>query len=121
MTTEVEDIKGEIAGLAGEKTTRRYPPGLRQRIIQLARARIAGGVSRTAVCRELDIGAPTMKRFLESTPVRAAFNRVRVVARRDAPLAPSRTFSVKGPAGTSVEGMALSDVADLFKRLSCLD
>jgi transposase-like protein len=64
MTSEFEEIRQQIANLSRAKNARRYPRALQARITAHARMRIAGGMSVGAVCRELDVGEPTMSRFL---------------------------------------------------------
>jgi hypothetical protein len=118
MTTELEDIRKQIAELATAKTTRRYPSALRQRVTRYARMRLASGVSRAAICGELDVGAPTLERFLKGAPPEG-FNRVRVVVRHDDEPGAPRPLTVEGPCGTSIEGLSLNEVAQLFQRLSC--
>lgn len=119
MTNELEEIRRQIDSLAKAKNARRYPPALQRRVTSYARMRIASGVSRAQISRELDVGEPTLERFLkEATTPQPGFDRVRVVARRDESVAP-RALMVHGPCGTRVEGLSLNELAALFTRLAC--
>jgi transposase len=119
MTTETEALKREIEGLSKFRQTRRYSPELQTRVTAWARARRAEGVSVPAMCLEIGIGDPTLRRFLGPTKKVAAktpavgFRRVKVVA----PVATQ--VVVHGPCGISVEGLSLDGVAELVKRLAC--
>jgi hypothetical protein len=122
MTSEFEEIRQQIANLARAKNARRYPQALQARITAHARMRMAAGMSVGAVCRELDVGEPTMNRFLgqrrPSEVGRAAFKRVRVVM-RSAPETEGRTYVMRGPCGTCIEGLSVDEVTELLRRLSC--
>lgn len=119
MTIETEALKREIEGLSKSPQTRRYSPELQARVTAWARGRRAEGLSVPAMCQEIGIGDPTLRRFLgpaeepktKSRP--AGFRRVEVVA----PVATQ--VVVRGPCGISVEGLSLDGVAELFKRLTC--
>jgi len=119
MTIETEALKLEIEGLSKVRQTRRYSPELQTRVTAWARARRAEGLSVPAMCQEIGIGDPTLRRFLEpangprtkSRP--AGFRRVKVIATM------AIAVVVRGPCGTSVEGLSLDGVADLLKRLAC--
>lgn len=72
-----------------------------------------------AMCLEIGIGDPTLRRFLElpkgpktkSKP--PGFRRVTVAAPVE------RELVVRGPGGISIEGLSLDGVAELLKRLAC--
>lgn len=119
MTTETEALKREIEGLSKFRQTRRYSPELQTRVTAWARARRAAGLSVPAMCLEIGIGDPTLRRFLELTrgprtkSKPAGFRQVKVMA----PVATQ--VVVRGPCGISVEGLSLDGVAELVKRLAC--
>ena len=119
MTIETEALKREIEGLSKSPQTRRYSPELQTRVTAWARTRRAEGLSVPAMCLEIGIGDPTLRRFLEPAKrVRArnrtsGFRQVKVVAPKATGLV------VRGPCGTSVEGLSVEGVAELLKRLAC--
>lgn len=119
--TEAEALAREIAALSPQKKARRYPEGLRARVVEWARGRLAGGASLASVCREVGISEPTLHRFLglsrESERERAGFTRVRVVGPK--PEAKARAVVLRGPCGVTVEGLSVDDVARLLKGLAC--
>jgi hypothetical protein len=120
MATGVEAIRREIAGLSEHKNSRRYSAELRARVVAWTRPWVARGRSIPALCNELGMGEPTLRRFLEvsDAPVRnVGFKRVRVV-QQSKPLAEPRAV-VRGPCGTSVEGLSIDGIAELLRRLSC--
>ena len=128
MTTD--ELKQAIAALSAVKQRRRYPAQLRAEVLRHARARMSAGVSLRAVCEELDVGEPTLTRFLNAekpVPVLAPapspspkpapkFARVRVVEKV---AAPTTAISVKGPCGLIIEGLATAQLAELVRELAC--
>lgn len=119
MTIETEGLKREIEGLSKFRQTRRYSPELQARITGWAQGRKAEGLSVPAMCLEIGIGDPTLRRFFDSTKGRkvktksAGFRRVKVASQV------AREFIVRGPCGVAVEGLSLDGVAELIKRLAC--
>jgi hypothetical protein len=121
MATKAHRIRETIAKLSRAKNARRYPPGLRARVIAYAKARLAAGGTVAAVCRELDVGAPTLYGFLgiegPKEKGRPGFKRVRVV-RAPPPESGSRRV-LRGPFGMVVEGLTLDEISQLLRGLSC--
>lgn len=123
MTTD--ELKKAIAALSAVKQKRRYPAHLREEVLRHARARMAAGASRAAVCDELDVSEPTLMRFIEAEkppaqlvpPTKPRFARVRVVERR--PPAASTPLIVKGPCDLVVEGLTMAQLTALIRSLSC--
>lgn len=120
--TEVEGLRGEIAGLSNHPNSRRYSASLRERVVAWAEKRVAAGTSIASLCREIGIGEPTLHKFLGKPTGRAAkkksagFKRVKVIA----PAAViARAMVMRGPCGISVEGLSLEDIAEVLKRLAC--
>jgi hypothetical protein len=116
ITMTTEELKQAIAALSAVKQTRRYPAHLRAEVLRHARARISAGASRAAVCEELDVSEPTLMRFLDGDKPRANFARVRIVEQR---ATAKRTLTVKGPCGIVVEGLTMTEVAELLRKASC--
>jgi transposase-like protein len=124
MTTEQKDLRDEIELLSARKATRRYPEELRARVAAYARRRMARGASAARVCRELDLGSPTLKRFLHTSSPAAGFVELQVAddsARQPAPAPIDRrpAIAVRGGCGVMVEGLGIDDVARLLRELSC--
>jgi hypothetical protein len=63
MATDAKKLREAIAKL----NARRYLAVLRDEITAHAQWRLAGGMSFAAVCRELDVGEPTLHGFLGSS------------------------------------------------------
>jgi transposase len=113
--------------LSGNKYLRSYPAELRGRVVAWARQRLEAGAAMDEVCRELDIGRPTLRRFLGtigSTRSKrrghAMFTRLKIRRTAEPTLAPpSSRLLVRGPSGLVIEGLSLDDVAQLVQRLSC--
>jgi len=123
MTTEQSELRGEIERLSARKATRRYPEPLRARVVAYARRRMARGTSAEKVCRELDVGSPTLKKFLKASPAPAGFVELRLTADHATtpPMAGDRrsAIAVRGGCGVVVEGLGIDDVARLLRVLSC--
>lgn len=119
MTTETEGLKREIEGLSKFRQTRRYSPELQAKVTDWARARRAEGLSVPAMCLEIGIGDPTLRRFLGPTK-KPAVKRPAVGFRRMKVVTPVATqVVVRGPCGIAVEGLSLDGVAELVRRLAC--
>jgi transposase-like protein len=122
MTTEQMELRAEIAGLSASKATRRYPEALRARVAEFARRRMAKGASAAQVCRQLDIGSPTLKKFLRTSSAPAQFVELRLADKAmPAPAESERrsAIAVRGGCGVVVEGLGVDDVARLLRELSC--
>ena len=122
MAIEAEGLKREIEGLSKHKQTRRYSRDLQGRVTSWAKGRRAAGLSVPRMCLEVGIGEPTLRRFLEEADGAlanrkpAGFMRVKMV---EPASAPGRDVVVHGPCGTRLEGLSVSEVAELFRRLAC--
>lgn len=121
--TEGEALRREIVGLSRHKNARRYSAELRGRVVAWARRRLDEGGSNNAMCGELDIGEPTLRKFLVGATAVAArspgFARVKVVRKKPAAAAAPRCLVLRGPGGVVVEGLSLEEIARLLERLSC--
>lgn len=113
-TMTLDELKKAIAALSPLKQRRRYSPELRAEVLRYARTAIAAGRARSAVSKELDIGEPTLARFLKARAA-SGFQQVRLVESPE----PRTTISVKGPCGLVIEGLTPSDLAELVRRLAC--
>jgi hypothetical protein len=124
MMTEQSTLRAEIAGLSAHKVHRRYPQKLRERVTAYARRRLSEGASASQVCRELDLGSPTLKTFLQTGAGEPGFAALHVVEGGGATSAVGATrpaLTVRGACGVVVEGLGgIDDVAQLLWMLSCL-
>ena len=114
MTTTEAALRAAIARLGHLKKGRRYPEQVREQVARFARMRIAGGASMAAVCRQLDIGQPTLARFLDVPPEAGSFRQVVLAAP-----AVERVPRVVKFGGAVVEGLSLDEIAALLTRLTC--
>ena len=114
MNTTEAALKAAITKLGEFKNGRRYPAQLREQVAEFARGRVAAGASVAAVCRQLDIGEPTLARFLEAHPARPSFKQVVLAGP-----AVERVPRVVKFGGAVVEGLSLDEVVELLKRLKC--
>ena len=123
MMTEQSALRAEIAGLSAHKVHRRYPPELRERVTAYARRRLSEGASASQVCRELDLGSPTLKTFLQTSAGEPGFAALRVVEDSGSTSAVSATrpaITVHGACGVVVEGLvSVDEGARLLWMLSC--
>ena len=79
-----------------------------------ARRRLAGGLSRGAVARELGVGDPTLARMLREEPP-GEFVPVRASTPSEEPAA---TMTVRGPGGLTIEGLDIDGLVALLRGLS---
>src|SRR5207245_7821915 len=107
-------IQEAVAKLAASKNARRYPPSLRAQITAYGKRQIAAGMSVAAVCRELDVGEPTLHGFLgterPSEKRGPRFKRVRGVS-TELPGAQVVQRIVRGPCSLLVEGLSVDEIA----------
>lgn len=122
--TEASVLRAEIAALSEVKKARRYPAGLKRRVTRWAAREAAAGVSIAALCEQVDIGEPTLTKFLEAgrTTAKAPVSFARVTV-TEAPVPCTSTSTerivMRGPHGVAVEGLTIETLAQLLKRLSC--
>jgi len=94
--------------------SRRIPTELRRRIARYARRRLAGGLSREAIAKELGVSSPTLVRVLqEEAP--PAFVPVRTSG---ASRTTTASLTVRGPAGLTIEGLDIEGLVTLLRGLS---
>lgn len=100
---------------------RRIPGALQERIAEYARERMASGLSRAAVAREVGISGPTLARALglerggKRVPAgEVALTPVRVVA----PPGDEPAIRVRTASGLVVEGLSIEALASLIRELA---
>lgn len=127
LEADLAALREEIAALSVHKNSRRYPAPLREKIARWARQRRAAGAAVARICAELDIGVPTLHRFLGGNPRRQrrherrkAFTQLKVVEhavqRSTVTTAP---LMLRAPLGVVVEGLSIADLSRLLRELSC--
>lgn len=99
---------------------RRIPRLLQDRIAEYARERVAAGVSRAAVAREVGVSAPTLARALgvergadRLRPRELGLTPVRVVESQDTEPA----IQVRTSSGLLIEGLSVAVLASLIREL----
>lgn len=126
IEVEAGRVRRAVSGLR-EGPQRRYSPALRRAIQRVARARLAGGRSRAAICEELGVSSPTLDRMLtepvpgpQRGPSRSAWRPVHV--RAPAPTSQSAAAGAalvaRCPGGVVVEGLDVAGVAALVRALA---
>ena len=112
-----EELKQELSKLGPRGRGRPYPKGLLETLLSYTVARRRQGAKVVEVAAELGMKFHTLARWLgERRATTARFERVDVVA-PPAPPAP-RTLVVHGPRGLRIEGLDLTDVAELVRRVA---
>ncbi len=101
---------------------RRYPVTVRREIARYARGRLSQGASRSAVCRELGVGSPTVEHILDETKVpperdttdSATLRPIRVISSGGGG---TQRLLLRGPGGVVVEGLDLDGVVNILRGL----
>ena len=113
-TTEEQALKAAISRLSPYKKARRYPEHLRTQVTEFARRRLTEGASVAGVSKQLDVGEPTLTRFLAMPPARTSFTQVAIAEpelEREGP--------VVRAGGVVVEGLSVDETARLPRSLTC--
>jgi len=111
-----EELKSELSGLGPRGRGRPYPKGLLEKLLSYTVARRRQGAKLVEVAAELGMPNHTLSRCVGEKRPSASFERVEVMA----PAAPpsARKVIVYGPRGLRVEGLELSEVAELVRRVA---
>lgn len=106
------------AAIVAERSSKRGPfsPDLRQQLIaHVAKGRVEGQSVET-ISRELGLCSKTMYGWL-SRAKPSQLRQVQVVSEK--PTQVDDTLSMRGPAGTCIEGLSVEDVVAIWRRLGC--
>jgi predicted transcriptional regulator len=108
----IEEAKNQGMG----RGKRLFRPELREAVVAVASERRKAGAGWKKIAAELGLATKTVERWCGGTPSRAGrMRRVKIVSE------PSKASdigcTVVGPAGIRVEGLRLSDVVELWRRL----
>jgi hypothetical protein len=96
--TETEVLAGELGAPSLHEDSRRFPAALRARAVEWARARLAAGASRAALCAEVDTGERTLHRFLGTarrSERTAGFTRLQRSSARPEPMTVTRAVVLR--------------------------
>lgn len=93
-----------------------FEPELRERLIAYAQRRWAEGATMQDVADELGVSGHTVSYWRAQRRGAPALRRVQIISER--PLAPERRVTLRGPAGTAVDGLSLDEVAELWRKLA---
>lgn len=115
------ELKAEIERVQGLGTMTRYGASLRERVLGLLAERRRRGETAWAVAAEVGLPWQTLHRWERVASAAAhsnarAFRRVRVVS--EAAVGGPQSFVLSGPAGLSVTGLTVAELATLLRSLA---
>jgi hypothetical protein len=118
MRTREKQFRRSVERSLGGRPGRgaRYPEGLRQEAIVLARAGMLEGKSLGRVAEELGIGAATLTRWLGRGRTGEPLRPVEVQGDEEEP-GQASSLVVVTPSGWRIEGLRLADLAELLRAL----
>jgi hypothetical protein len=120
MSIDAETLKKRIAVLPKIANKRQYTAAVKKDVIEYVVARISEGTSESAACQELELHQATVtgwrrgpKRKNDNGRSRGSIRPVEVAAS-----VKSRALVLVLPGGARVEGLDVSDVAELARSLT---
>ena len=116
MENARSELQQELSKLGPRGRGRSYPRGLMGKLLSYTVARRRQGAKLVEVAAELGMKSHTLSRWLGEKRPSASFERVEVIA--PAAPSPARKVIVYGPRGLRVEGLELSEVAELVRRVA---
>ncbi len=108
MASRAETLRARVAEGGPRRPGRRIDATTRQEVIEYAREQLRNGSSLAAIARDIDISPFSLGRWLEAP----GFVAVEVCDPEPG------TVVVKGPFGLLIEGLSLSQVAELLRSLA---
>jgi hypothetical protein len=114
MESARNELQHELSKLGPRGRGRAYPKGLMGKLLSYAVARRRQGAKLVEVAAELGMKSYTLARWLGEKKPSASFERVDVVA----PTTTARQVIVYGPRGLRIEGLPLSEIAELVRRVA---
>lgn len=120
---ETERLRREIARIKAKGGCPHFQPALRTEVVAWYQAQLSLGIRAEAACREIGLAANTLRRWAQeesgasarsssSETTSAAFIPVTVASTT------AMTLRVLGPAGLRIEGLDLTALAELLRRLA---
>jgi hypothetical protein len=115
MTHDVGRLRRRVHALGSRHRGARVPPALRAAIATYARGERAAGASCGAIAERLGVSAESIRRWAFTEPGRGdgALVPVQVVA-----AAAATPLTVWSPTGYRVDGLSVSEAAELLRRLA---
>ena len=93
-----------------------FDPELRERLIAYAKRRWAEGATMQDVADELGVSGHTVSYWRAQRREMPALRRVQIISER--PLDVERRVTLRGPAGTAIDGLSFDEVAELWMKLA---
>jgi hypothetical protein len=115
MENARSELQQELSKLGPRGRGRSYPRGLMGKLLSYTVARRRQGAKLVEVAAELGMKSHTLSRWMGEKRPSASFERVVVAT---AAPSPARKVIVYGPRGLRVEGLELSEVAELVRRVA---
>lgn len=114
----MEEFRREAAkAITGTKTSKRYPPHLRQMAVRYARTEMTKGASLGTVARALGVTPPSLKCWLTTSAPTVVPVRVRAERAEPAPRAPNEGLVVVTPDGYRIAVGGVQDAVALVRGL----
>ena len=111
-----ERLRGALATAERAGAGRPYPKELRAAAVEHRREREREGAALGEVAAELGVSAITLERWSRKSPERSAsFRAIELVGE---PVRRASAVVVHGPRGLRIEGLTVSEIAELVERLS---
>jgi transposase len=113
-----DELKVELSELGPRGRGRPYPKGLLEKLLSYTVARRRQGAKLVEVAAELGMPNHTLSRWVGEKRAAKHFERVEVIAEPAAPAAPTaRALIVHGPRGLRIEGLDITAIAELVRRV----
>jgi hypothetical protein len=111
-----ERLRGALATAERTGVGRPYPEALRATAVEYRREREREGAALCEVARELGVSAVSLERWSRRSPEReTSFRAIELVGE---PMRRASPAVVHGPRGLRIEGLTVSEIAELIERLS---
>jgi len=92
----------------------RFPKDLRSKLIAYIHGRRDAGATLEQIGEEIGVNCKTVANWVSRARKRSSFCRVEVAQEQGV----AGALTVRGPCGVRVEGMAITDLVDLLRRLA---
>ncbi|NRA34817.1 MAG: transposase [Polyangiaceae bacterium] len=117
MENELSKIR-ELVLTSRAAGAKRYPRGVRERVLAYARGRLASGLSWRAVADEIGLNLHTLRFWRERATGKDSKQpkKLKAVVVQSTPAAEPK-LSLHGPRGTRVDGLSVESAAALLRAL----
>ena len=118
MTKTIEEVRAALVR-SKEGLGRPYPEHIRSTVLALAERQRRAGVGLGSFAAEVGVSATTLRKWKRDAgggpgAARAAFCEVEIVA----PGPRASALVIHGPSGLRIEGVTITDLAELVRRLA---